>query len=296
MTKPTIFKGSGVALVTPMSPDGSVNYETMDQLIEWHIKEGTAAIISCGTTGETSTLTDEEHLEVMRRTIETVNGRIPVIAGCGSNHTDYAAWLTKEAAAMGADGTLHVTPYYNKTSQAGLVKHFTHLADLTDLPMILYNVPGRTGMTVQPETYLELSKHPNIVATKEASGNISAIAKTISLCGDALAVYSGNDDQIIPLMSLGAIGVITVIGNIAPKFTQQMCLEYLEGDKTKATQMQLEAIPLCDAMFCDINPIPAKEGLAIMGWEVGEPRMPLVPTSNANRDFIKDVLEQFGIL
>ena len=224
--KKTIFTGAGVAIVTPMHDDLSINWELLGELIDYQIDNGTDAIVIVGTTGEASTLTDEEHVKAIRYAVERTAGRVPVVAGTGSNHTDYSLWLSKEAKQAGADGLLLVTPYYNKTSQAGLVRHFLAVADTVDLPVILYNVPSRTGMNIQPKTYLELSKHPNIVAAKEASGNISQIAMIRSLCGDGLDIYSGNDDQIVPILSLGGKGVISVLSNVAPRQTHDICQLY----------------------------------------------------------------------
>ncbi|MDD5953140.1 MAG: 4-hydroxy-tetrahydrodipicolinate synthase, partial [Oscillospiraceae bacterium] len=248
--KKTIFTGAGVALITPMHEDGSVNYDMLGQLIDFQIENGTDAIISCGTTGESATLNDEEHCEVLAYTIRKVNKRIPVIAGTGSNDTAYAVKLSQHAEELGADGLLMVTPYYNKTSQAGLIQHYYHVADRVNTPIILYNVPSRTGCNIQPETYLELSKHPNIVAAKEANGNIAAIAKTISLCGDDLTIYSGNDDQVVPILSLGGKGVISVFSNIMPQQMHQICAEYLNGNTDKSREMMLHYLDLMDGLFC----------------------------------------------
>lgn len=296
MKKKTVFTGSGVAVVTPMNADGSINYPKLGQLIDWQIENSTDAIVICGTTGESTVMTDEEHVECFRFAVEHVAGRVPVVAGAGSNDTAYAVWLSKEAKALGVDALLHVTPYYNKTSQRGLVRHFYGIADSTDLPVILYNVPSRTGINIQPATYLELSKHPNIVATKEAGGDISAIAKTIHLCGEELAVYSGNDDQITPIMSLGGIGVISVLANVMPKQTHDICRLFLDGNIKEATQMQLELIPLIDALFSDVNPIPVKEALNLMGWQTGPLRMPLVELAPAAREALKAQLQRFGLI
>ena len=227
--KKTIFTGAGVAIVTPMNPDLSINWELLGTLIDDQIAHGTDAIVIAGTTGEASTMTDEEHVQSIRFAVERTAGRVPVVAGAGSNHTDYALWLSREAKQAGADALLHVTPYYNKTSQAGLVRHFMTLADATDLPVILYNVPSRTGVNIQPKTYQELCKHPNITATKEASGNLSQIAMIRSLCGDELDIYSGNDDQIVPILSLGGKGVISVLSNVAPRQTHDICQLYFDG-------------------------------------------------------------------
>ena len=294
--KKTVFTGSGVAIATPMHEDGSVNFERLDALIDFHLENKTDSIISCGTTGESATLSHEEHCKVLEHTIRRVNKRIPVIAGVGSNDTAYSLELAKEAAAYGADALLSVTPYYNKASQAGLVKHFTYVADRVDLPMILYNVPSRTGCSIQPETYLELSKHPNIVATKEANGNISAIAKTIALCGDDLDIYSGNDDQVVPLLSLGGIGVISVLSNVAPKYVHDMVMKYLEGNVKESAKMQLDAIPLCNALFCEVNPIPVKAALNMMGKNVGSLRAPLTEMEDAHKETLRQAMKDFGLL
>lgn len=289
--KKTIFTGSGVAIVTPMNDDFSINYAKLGELIDWQIKEGTDSIIICGTTGESTTMTDDEHVECIRYAVEKTAGRVPVVAGAGSNDTDYAIWLSKESKALGADALLHVTPYYNKTSQRGLVRHFNAIADATDLPVILYNVPSRTGLDIKPETYLELSCHPNIAAIKEAGGNISSIAKTMSLCGDALTLYSGNDDQIIPLMSLGGKGVISVLANIMPRETHDICQLFLDGKTTEAAKLQLDLIGLIEAVFIDVNPIPIKEALNIMGRKAGPCRMPLIELSDAARAKLTDELK-----
>ena len=293
--KQTIFKGSGVAIITPMLEDGSVNYPVLKELLEQQIAGGTDAIVICGTTGEASALNDTEHLDVIEFACATVNRRLPVIAGTGSNDTRHAVALSREAKSRGADALLQVTPYYNKTSQAGLVRHFNAVADAVGLPMILYNVPSRTGMNIQPETYAELAKHPLIVATKEASGNVSAIAKTAALCGDELAIYSGNDDQVVPILSLGGIGVISVLSNVAPKETHNMVMDYLNGDVDKARQMQLKAIPLIDALFSEVNPIPVKKALNLMGWEAGPLRAPLTEMEASHAEVLKKTMKDFGI-
>ena len=292
----TVFTGSGVAIVTPMNEDFSINYAKLGELIDWQIENATDSIVICGTTGESSAMTDEEHVECIRYTVERVAGRVPVVAGAGSNDTEYAIWLSKESKAVGADALLHVTPYYNKTSQRGLVAHFNAIANATDLPVILYNVPSRTGLSITPDTYLELSKHPNIVATKEASGDISAIAKTIHLCGDNLDVYSGNDDQIIPLMSLGGKGVISVLANICPRETHDIAALWHEGKTAEATKLQLDYIPLISAIFCDVNPIPVKDAMNIMGMNVGPVRMPLVGLSDSNMEYLRRELAAYKLL
>lgn len=294
--KQTIFKGSGVAIITPMLADGSVNFPVLGALLEQQIAAGTDAVIICGTTGEASALNDAEHLDVIEYACKTVNGRLPVIAGTGSNDTRHAIALSTEAKNRGADALLQVTPYYNKTSQTGLIRHFTAVADAVGLPVILYNVPSRTGMTIQPETYVELAKHPLIVATKEASGNFSAIAKTAALCGEDLAIYSGNDDQILPILSLGGIGVISVLANVAPKETHDICRLYFEGKQTESLALQLRLLDLTEALFCDVNPIPVKEAMALLGYDAGPCRMPLAPLSEANRERLKAALHGAGFL
>ena len=296
MSKHTIFTGAGVAIITPMNPDFSINWEEYGRLIDDQIANGTDAIVAVGTTGEGSTMTDEEHVECIRFTVERVAGRVPVVAGAGSNHTDYALWLSKEAKAAGADALLHVTPYYNKTSQAGLVRHFCTLADAVDLPVMLYNVPSRTGMNIQPQTYLELSKHPNIVAVKEASGNMSQIALTRRLCGDELDIYSGNDDQIVPLLSLGGKGVVSVLSNVAPRQTHDICRLYFDGKVKESSDLQIKLMPLINALFCDVNPIPVKEAMNLLGWKAGPCRLPLVELAPAQRELLAGELKAAGLL
>ncbi|MEF9975698.1 MAG: 4-hydroxy-tetrahydrodipicolinate synthase [Oscillospiraceae bacterium] len=294
--KNTIFTGAGVAIITPMHKDGSTNYEMLAKLIEFQINNGTDAIIACGTTGEASAMNDSEHLAVIEFAVKKVNGRVPVIAGTGSNDTRHAINLSKEAEKLGADALLHVTPYYNKTSQSGLIRHFNVIADAVNIPIILYNVPSRTGMTIAPETYLELSRHKNIVAAKEASGNISAIAKTVALCGDALDIYSGNDDQIVPLLSLGAKGVISVLSNIMPRETHDICKLYSDGKTKESLALQLKLFSLIEAIFCDVNPIPIKAAVSMMGYESGECRMPLGLLSDANIIRLQNEMKKAGLL
>ena len=294
--KKTVFTGSGVAIATPMHEDGSVNFERLDALIDFHLENKTDSIISCGTTGESATLSHEEHCKVLEHTFRRVNKRIPVIAGVGSNDTAYSLELAKEAAAYGADALLSVTPYYNKASQAGLVKHFTYVADRVDLPMILYNVPSRTGCSIQPETYLELSKHPNIVATKEANGNISAIAKTIALCGDELDIYSGNDDQVLPILALGGKGVISVFANICPAETHDICEKFFQGDLAGSRELFLKYLPLMEDLFMDVNPIPVKEAMNMMGMECGPCRLPLCEMSPAAKEKLAAALKRYGLI
>lgn len=294
--KRTVFTGSGVAIATPMNEDFSINYDELGRLIDWQIENGTDSIVICGTTGESAVMSDEEHVECTRYAVERTAGRVPVVAGCGSNDTAYAIWLSQEAKKAGADALLHVTPYYNKTSQAGLVRHFNAVADATDLPVILYNVPSRTGLNILPETYVELAKHPNIVATKEACSNIVAIAKTASLCGDQLAIYSGNDDQIVPLMSLGGIGVISVIANIMPKETHDMCRYYLDGDFAAARDLQLGLFGMIEALFIDVNPVPVKEALNLMGFKAGPCRLPLIEMSDKARGVLQAEMKKHGLI
>ena len=291
-----IFKGAGVAIVTPMTADGEVNYEVLGEMLEAQIAGGTYAIIICGTTGESATLSEEEHSAVIRYAIKKVNKRIPVIAGTGSNCTATAIKLSKEAEKDGADGLLLVTPYYNKATQKGLIAHYTAIAKAVSLPIILYNVPSRTGCNLQPETIAALVKNvKNIVGVKEASGNISQIAKVKLLCGDDIDLYSGNDDQVVPILSLGGIGVISVLSNVAPKETHNMVMDYLNGDVDKARQMQLKAIPLIDALFSEVNPIPVKKALNLMGWEAGPLRAPLTEMEASHAEVLKKTMKDFGI-
>jgi 4-hydroxy-tetrahydrodipicolinate synthase len=296
--KNTIFTGAGVAIVTPFRDDAdmSVNYDKLAELIDEQIARGTDAIVICGTTGESTTLTPQEHEAVNRFCVEQVKGRVPVIAGCGSNETAFAAQLSIAAQRDGADALLHVTPYYNKTSQAGLVKHFYYIADRVKLPTILYNVPSRTGMTIQPETYRELSKHPNIVATKEACGDISAIARTVALCGDNLHLYSGNDDQIAALMGLGGKGVISVVSNVAPEAVHAIAAAGLAGDQAECLRLQLEWLDLCNDLFCDVNPIPVKAAMNLMGKGVGPCRLPLCEMSDTGLAKVKATLARHGMI
>lgn len=294
--KKTIFTGAGVAIATPMNDDGSINFDELGRLIDFNIDNGTDAVIICGTTGESATMTDEEHVECIRYAVERVNKRVPVVAGTGSNHTEYAVNLSKEAERLGADALLVVTPYYNKTSQAGLIKHFTTIAESVNLPIILYNVPSRTGVNIAPETIAELSKIDNIVAVKEASGNISQVAKIASLCGDSLDIYSGNDDQIVPIMSLGGKGVISVLSNCMPKETHEICQLCLENKYEQARELAFKLYDFTAALFCDVNPIPVKEALNLMGFKAGSCRLPLVETSDANKKKIADSMKALGLI
>lgn len=294
--KKRIFTGAGVALVTPMNVDGSVNWDRLAELIEFQVNGGTDCIVICGTTGESATLTDDEHLKCIYFAVEKAAGRVPVVAGASSNDTAYAMMLARESKQAGADGILCVTPYYNKASQRGLIKHYNMIADATDLPMILYNVPSRTGCNILPETYYELSKHPNIVATKEANGSINSVARTRALCGDALDVYSGDDDQIVPILSLGGIGVISVLSNILPKETHDICQLYFDGKVKESSDLQISMIGMVDALFCDVNPIPVKAALNMMGWDVGSCRMPLCETTPENLARIEKQLKLHGLI
>lgn len=294
--KNTIYQGSGVAIVTPMNDDGSINYEQFRNNINYQIENGTDAIVVCGTTGESSTMTDEEHIECMRFTVEVVNKRVPVIAGTGSNDTRYAIELSQEAEKVGVDALLVVTPYYNKSSQHGLVKHFNMIADSVNIPIILYNIPGRTGVNINIETYVELAKHKNIVAVKEASGNIGYIAQIIEACGDVLDVYSGNDDQIVPIMSLGGKGVISVVANILPQMTHDMTEYCLKNDFIKSSQIQIQYLDLINNLFIDVNPIPIKEAMNMMGFNAGECRMPLVRMCDKNIEKLKNSLMKYELV
>lgn len=292
-----IFEGAGVALVTPMKDNGEINYEKIAELVEEQIAGGTDAIIACGTTGESSAMTHEEHIEVVRFVCEKVAGRIPVIAGTGSNWTETAVYLSQEAEKAGADGLLVVSPYYNKATQNGLIAHFTKIAESVSIPILLYNIPGRTGVNIQPETIVKLCKNvPNIVGVKEASGNFSAIAHLMSLADGCVDVYSGNDDQIVPLLSLGGKGVISVLSNVAPRQTHDICASYFEGDVKKSMQMQLDAIPLVEALFCEVNPIPVKAAMNMMGKGVGTLRLPLTEMEQQNQDRLRKEMEGYGIL
>ena len=291
-----IFKGAGVAIVTPMKADGEVNYDVLGEMLEAQIQGGTDAIIICGTTGESATLTEEEHSAVIRYAIKKVNKRIPVIAGTGSNCTATAIKLSKEAEKDGADGLLLVTPYYNKATQNGLIAHYTAVANAVNIPIILYNVPSRTGCNLLPETIAKLVKNvKNIVGVKEASGNISQIAKVKLLCGDDVDLYSGNDDQVVPILSLGGIGVISVLSNVAPKETHDMVMDYLNGDLEKAREMQRKALPLINALFSEVNPIPVKKAMSFMGWEAGPLRAPLSEMEDAHAEVLRQAMKDFGI-
>lgn len=292
-----IFKGAGVAIVTPMKEDLTINYDKLDEILEEQIAEGTDAIIICGTTGESATMTEAEHSEAIRFTIERVNHRIPVIAGTGSNCTRTAIELSKKAEKDGADGLLLVTPYYNKATQNGLIAHYTQICNAVKIPAILYNVPSRTGCSIQPQTLAHLVKNvDNIVGVKEASGNIGAVAQIMHLCDGHIDLYSGNDDQVVPLLSLGGIGVISVLSNVAPRYVHDMVFKYLNGDIEGSRKMQLDALPMCDALFCEVNPIPVKAAMNMMGKEVGPLRAPLTEIEPAHTKLLEKAMKDFGIL
>lgn len=292
-----IFTGAGVAITTPFKENGEVDYELFREQIEYQIANGIDAIIVCGTTGEASCLSHEEHLDCIRFCAEVVNKRIPVIAGTGSNCTETAIYLSTEAEKYGVDALLVVTPYYNKATQKGLIEHFTMVADSVKLPIILYNVPSRTGCNIQPETAAYMAKNvKNIVAIKEASGNISQVAKLMQLADGAIDLYSGNDDQIVPLLSLGGLGVISVLANVAPGQTHDIVASYLEGDVKKSCELQLKALPLCNALFCEVNPIPVKKAVQLQGRDRGILRRPLAEMEPENAAKLKKVMEEYGIL
>lgn len=291
-----IFTGSAVALVTPFKADGAVDYDQLKELVEYHVTHKTDAIVICGTTGEASTMTEEEHTEVIKKCCEFVNKRIPVIAGTGSNCTETAIKLSKEAEEVGADGLLVVTPYYNKATQKGLVQHYSAIAEAVNIPIIMYNVPSRTGCNILPATAVEIAKkNANVVAIKEASGNISQVVKLAQLADGCLDIYSGNDDQVVPLLSIGGKGVISVTANIIPEDTHDMVAKYLEGDVAGSMALQLKAIDLCDAMFCEVNPIPVKKAVELAGLCNGYVRMPMTEAEPASVEKIKKAMTEYGI-
>ena len=288
--KKVLFEGCGTAIATPFNEDG-VNLKEFKRLVEFQIDKKVDAIIVCGTTGESSTMTEEEKLKTIECAVKTSNGRVPIIAGTGANNTKAVIEMNKKVEKIGVDGVLIVTPYYNKTTQKGLVEHYKIIAENTSLPIILYNVPSRTGVNIAPATCKELSKIPNIVAVKEASGNLSQIAEIANLCGDELHIYSGNDDQIVPVLSLGGKGVISVLSNIKPKYTHDICENYFNGNVKKAAQMQIDAIPLIKALFSEVNPIPIKAALNIIGYDYGIPRLPLVEMTEERKKVLKSLLK-----
>lgn len=290
----SIFKGSGVAIVTPFNEEG-VDFESLGKLLDWHLENSTDAIIVCGTTGEASTMTLEERKATIKFTVDKINKRIPVIAGTGSNNTTASIEMSKWAESIGVDALLVITPYYNKTSEKGLIKHFETIADSVNTPIILYNVPGRTGMNIRPETLKKLCKHKNIAAVKEASGNISQIAKIKALCGNDLDIYSGNDDQIIPILSLGGIGVISVLANVIPKEVHTMCYEYLNGNVKKALDIQIKSLDLANTLFIETNPIPVKMAVNLLGMNAGPLRLPLCEMEDDNLNKLKKSMTAYGL-
>lgn len=294
--KNPIFTGAGVAIITPFTADGKVNEKVLAEIIEYQISHSTDAIVICGTTGESATLDHNEHTQAIKVAVDVTAGRIPVIAGTGSNDTAYALKLSNDAEKLGVDGLLMVTPYYNKASQEGLIKHFNYVADRVSTPIILYNVPSRTGCEIKPETYAELAKHKMIYAAKEATGNLSSIAKTISLVPEDFAIYSGNDDQITPIMSLGGKGVISVLSNILPQVAHDIAQSALDGDFKKSAELQLKYLELCNAMFMDVNPIPVKVAMRLMGIDVGPLRLPLCDMTPANTEKLKSVLQKYELI
>ena len=294
--KKLIFKGAATALITPMTEKGKINFPVLEQLLELQIEGKADAVVIAGTTGEASTLSDEEHVMLVEKAVKQVGGRIPVIAGAGSNDTAHAVWMSKACEKAGAEALLHVTPYYNKASQQGLYLHFTACAQATSLPIILYNVPSRTGVNICPSTYKRLSGNSNIAACKEASGNLSQMAETAALCGDDLVIYSGNDDQIGAAMALGAKGVISVLSNLLPEETHTICSSFLEGDLEKSDSLQQKYRELTEALFMDVNPIPVKQAMRAMGYDVGQCRLPLCDMDSAKTEKLYGVLKKYGLL
>ena len=294
MKKETIFLGAASAIVTPMNAQG-VDYPAFERMLKWQVEAGIDALVICGTTGESSTLSDEEHRAVLQFALDTVGGRVPMIAGTGSNDTAYAIELTKFACQIGYDAVLLVTPYYNKTTQRGLVAHYTAIADASTKPIILYNVPSRTGVNIEPATYAKLAEHPMIAAIKEAGGNISKIVETTALVGDKLDIYSGNDDQIVPILACGGKGVISVLSNVLPAETSLLCKKFFSGDVAGAMEMQRKYLPLINALFCEVNPIPAKAAAAAMGFGENYVRLPLVPMEKAHEEVLLQCMRDVGV-
>ncbi len=295
MKKNTIFTGAATALVTPITENG-IDYDAFGRLIDWQIDSGIDALVICGTTGEGSTLTDEEHREAIRFSVERANKRVPIIAGTGSNDTDYAIDLTRYSTQAGADAMLVVTPYYNKATQKGLVKMYEVIANATDKPIILYNVPSRTGVNIEPKTYLELSEIDNVCAIKEANGNISKIVETAALVGDKLDIYSGNDDQIVPIMSVGGKGVISVLSNLLPAQTSEICKSFMRGEIEKSMSLQVKYLPLINALFSEVNPIPVKAAMSAMGFCEDYLRLPLTPMEDKNREVLLSLMKKEGLI
>ena len=294
MKKNTIFTGAATAVITPLTENG-VDYPAFEKLLNWQVEQGIDALVICGTTGEGSTLSDKEHKEVLQFALDVVAGRVPMIAGTGSNDTAYAISLTKFACSIGYDAVLLVTPYYNKTTQKGLIASFSAIADVSTKPVILYNVPSRTGVNIEPATYAALAEHPQICAIKEANGNLSKIVETAALVGDKLDIYSGNDDQIVPILACGGKGVISVLSNVAPKETALMCKKFFDGDVVGAMEMQKKYLPLVNALFCEVNPIPAKAAMAAMGFCENYLRLPLVPMEDAHREVLLQCMRNVGV-
>lgn len=296
MTKTPIFRGAATALITPMHANGEIDYETMGRLIDWQIDEGIDALVIAGTTGEGSTLSDEEHRAVLKFSAERIAGRVPMIAGTGSNDTAYAVDMSRYACAVGADALLVVTPYYNKATQKGLIRMYETIADASTKPLILYNVPSRTGVNIEPATYAALAEHPNIAGIKEANGNLGKIMETAALVGDRLALYSGNDDQVIPLLALGGMGVISVLSNVMPKQTSEMCARWFAGDLAGSREMQLRFLPLISALFSEVNPIPVKAAMAAMGWGENSLRMPLTEMEPAHAELLYQRMREQNLI
>ncbi len=294
MAKQTIFKGAATALITPLNENG-IDFENFGKLIDWQIEQGIDALVICGTTGEASTLTDAEHKEAIRFAVERINGRVPMIAGTGGNDTAYAVELTKYACEVGADACLVVTPYYNKATQNGLVKMFTTIADASTKPIILYNIPSRTGVNIAPETFVKLAEHPRIAAVKEASGNISQCVKIMQLVGDKIDMYSGNDDQIVPLLSLGGSGVISVLSNVFPKETSELCKKFFDGDVQGSAELQFKYLPLINALFSEVNPIPVKAAMSKLGFGENYLRLPLTPMEEAHAEVLYNEMRKLGL-
>ncbi len=294
MSKQALFTGAGVALVTPMLPDGSINYQKIEELVDWHIENGTDAIIMCGTTGEAPTLKMTEHLEAIKVAVDRAAGRLPIIAGTGSNDTDHCINSCREAKRLGADGLLLVSPYYNKTSQRGLIAHYTAVAASADLPMILYNVPSRTGLNIAPETVATLARVDNIVGLKQANGDLSSVAKIAAMCD--LPIYSGNDDQIVPILSLGGLGVISVLSNVLPRETHDICQAWFDGNVEESKRLQLHYLDLANGLFADVNPIPVKAAMNLMGMNVGECRLPLYPMEDKALAALDAILRRHGLV
>lgn len=294
--KKTVFTGSAVALITPMHEDGTVNYETLGKLVDFHLSSGTSAFVACATTGESPVLSHDEHCRVVEFIVNRTAKRVPVIASSGSNNTAYALELSRDMQSVGADALLMITPYYNKTSQTGFVKHFTYIADRVDLPIIMYNIPSRTGCNILPETYLELSKHPNIAGTKEANGDLAAAAKTAALCGDELAIYSGEDNLTLPILSIGGKGVVSTSANLIPKVMSDICRLYFQGNEAESRKLFLEYLDLMNVLFIDVNPMPVKAAMNMAGWDCGGCRLPLTAVSEENKARLCTALEKYRLL